>query len=219
MTSASNILSGLSVTEAIGQFFAYAMLALLAENIVFSRALGVTRVIKLVNDPEVETWEYCIPVILVQLLAMPWTWTAHFVLFPWLRGILPEWLPIPALRPLVYISCASIAMLVVWLLLGIAPAKKRAAFRAQLPMATFNCGVIGTLLITANQNYTMVQSVGFGLGSGLGYLLAVLVVDEGRRRLLSKDVPTIFKGLPSALIYIGILSLAIYGLLGHNVTI
>ena len=55
---------------------------------------------------------------------------------------------------------------------------------------------------------------GFGFGSGVGYLVAVLVVDEGRRRLRSKDIPHIFRGLPSVLIYIGILSLAIYGLVG-----
>ena len=54
--------------------------------------------------------------------------------------------------------------------------------------------------------------------NGVGYLVAVFIVDEGRRRLRSKDVPSIFQGLPASLIYIGILSLAIYGLLGHAVT-
>ena len=42
---------------------------------------------------------------------------------------------------------------------------------------------------------------------------------EPARRLLSKDIPVIFKGLPSSLIYMGILSLAIYGLVGHSVAI
>ena len=75
-------------------------------------------------------------------------------------------------------------------------------------------GVLGTLLVAASQNYNLLQSIGFGFGSGVGYLVAVLVVDEGRRRLRSKDIPHIFRGLPSVLIYIGILSLAIYGLVG-----
>ena len=68
----------------------------------------------------------------------------------------------------------------------------------------------------AMQDYrdNLLQSIGFGFGSGVGYLVAVLVVDEGRRRLRSKDIPHIFRGLPSVLIYIGILSLAIYGLVG-----
>ena len=45
------------------------------------------------------------------------------------------------------------------------------------------------------------------------------IVREGRRRLRSKDVPAIFQGLPSSLIYVGILSLAIYGLVGHAVVL
>ena len=92
--------------------------------------------------------------------------------------------------------------------------KSRDACREQLPGATFNCCVLGTLLVAASQNYNLLQSIGFGFGSGVGYLVAVLVVDEGRRRLRSKDIPHIFRGLPSVLIYIGILSLAIYGLVG-----
>ena len=97
--------------------------------------------------------------------------------------------------------------------MGLFP-KSRDACREQLPGATFNCCVLGTLLVAASQNYNLLQSIGFGFGSGVGYLVAVLVVDEGRRRLRSKDIPHIFRGLPSVLIYIGILSLAIYGLVG-----
>ena len=70
--------------------------------------------------------------------------------------------------------------------------------------------------ITTPDGVTLIpiSKVSFGFGSGVGYLVAVLVVDEGRRRLRSKDIPHIFRGLPSVLIYIGILSLAIYGLVG-----
>ncbi len=105
------------------------------------------------------------------------------------------------------------------LVLALLPRAKAAPYRALLPLATVNCCVLGTLLICANQNYTLLQTVGFSLGSGVGYLFAVLIVEEGRRRLRSKNVPTIFQGLPSSLIYMGILSLALYGLLGHTVAI
>ena len=39
------------------------------------------------------------------------------------------------------------------------------------------------------------------------------------RRLRSKAVPSIFQGLPSSMIYIGVLSLAIYALVGHTVVL
>ena len=61
------------------------------------------------------------------------------------------------------------------------------------------------------------QSLGFGLGSGIGYVLAVLLVTEARHRLRSKAIPEAFRGLPITLVYIGVLALAIYGFTGHSV--
>ena len=60
-------------------------------------------------------------------------------------------------------------------------------------------------------------SGGFGLGSGLGYLLAVMLVTEADRRLRSEAIPEAFRGLPITLVYIGVLALAIYGFTGHSV--
>ena len=209
----------LTLTQAIAQFCTYAVLAVFTENVIFSRALGVSSLVRLVDDPGIKTWHYCAPIIFVQLGSAPLGWVAHNLFFPWLRTYLPAWLPIAALRPIVYLSCSTIVMAIVWLFLFCWPRAARQSYRDQLPGATYNCCVLGTLLIAANQNFTFLQSIGFGLGSGFGYLFAVLVVDEGRRRLKSKDVPAIFRGLPSSLIYIGILSLAIYGLVGHAIAV
>ncbi len=63
----------------------------------------------------------------------------------------------------------------------------------------------------------LAQTIAFGMGSGLGYVYH-FIVREGRHRISSKDVPAIFRACP-ATIYIGILSLAIYGLVGHSVGI
>lgn len=210
---AINASAELSVLQAVAQFLTYAVMAVFAENAVFFRALGVSRLNKLVNDPKISTWQYCIPIILVQTISAPMGWAAQSLTLPALAKVLPGWLPVNALRPLIFLNCSLIAMGIVWLLLGLFP-KSRDACREQLPGATFNCCVLGTLLVAASQNYNLLQSIGFGFGSGVGYLVAVLVVDEGRRRLRSKDIPHIFRGLPSVLIYNGILSLAIYGLVG-----
>ena len=98
-------------------------------------------------------------------------------------------------------------------------AAPQAARRSQLSLATCSTAVLGTMLICANQNYTILQSVAFALGSGLGYVFAVFIVREGRRRLRSKAISSIFQGLPSSMIYIGVLSLAIYALVGHTVVL
>lgn len=77
---------------------------------------------------------------------------------------------------------------VVWLLVGPVPqSRDYRLFAAR--RKRFNCCVLGTLLVAASQNYNLLQSIGFGFGSGVGYLVAVLVVDEGRRRLRN-EYPT-----------------------------
>ena len=191
------------ILNGIVQFISYMVLAVFAENVILARALGVTRLMKLVPDHRAQVWDFCLPLLLVITL----------------RDYLPAWLPISALRPIVYLTCGIAAMAVAWLLLGVLPRKLRASCRSQLSLATCSTAVLGTMLICANQNYTILQSVAFALGSGLGYVFAVFIVREGRRRLRSKAISSIFQGLPSSMIYVGVLSLAIYALVGHTVVL
>ena len=213
-----NAAAELSVLEAVLHFFTYAVMAVFAENIVFSHGLGVSHLLKLVETRDIRTLHYCLPILLVQLLSAPLVWAARVWFTPWVRTVLPGWLPAAALRPVIYLTCATIAMAVVWLLFRLF-GRHAAPYLEQLPLATYNCCVLGTILICVNQNFTLLETVAFSLGSGLGYLFAVAVVDEGRRRLRSKDVPAIFTGMPISLIYIGILALAIYGLVGHSIVL
>ena len=77
---------------------------------------------------------------------------------------------------------------------------------------------IRPLLIGTTRHFDLLQTMGFALGSGVGYVLAVLVVREGARKMDNEDVPATFRGLPVTLLYIGILALAIYGFTGHLIS-
>ena len=214
-----NIEFASSLGQGLWQFVSYMGLAIFAETVILARAMGVTRLMKLVPDHKAQVWDFCLPLIFVMTLSAPLGWAAHNLFFPWLRLNLPVWLPISALRPVVYLTCGVGAMAVTWLLLSLLPRKLRQSCRSQLSLATCSTVMLGTLLISSNQNYTLAQSIAFGLGSGLGYAFIVFIVREGRRRLRSKAVPAIFQGLPSSMIYIGVLSLAIYALVGHSVVL
>ena len=123
---AINASAELSVLQAVAQFLTYAVMAVFAENAVFFRALGVSRLNKLVNDPKISTWQYCIPIILVQTISAPMGWAAQSLTLPALAKVLPGWLPVNALRPLVFLNCSLIAMGIVWLLFILASACKAA---------------------------------------------------------------------------------------------
>lgn len=199
------------VLGAVGTFFMYALIAFSVQNAVLSRALGVSRLVKLVDDDAVDSLTFCLLLTAVQLISAPLAFFAN----QWLAGFEYR----AYVRPLVLVLCSVIAFFVV-LVLIITVFHLRDAKRvtAVLPMATFNCCVLGTLLITTTSSFSLAQTFGFALGSGLGYTAAVFIVTEGERRIQNDAVPETFRGLPITLIYIGVLALAVYGLTGHMIT-
>lgn len=201
-----------TVLSACMTFFTYAVAAMFAQNAIFSRGLGVSRLIQLVGDDSVSSLLFGLELCVIQLCVAPLGWLANRWLEPMaLRA---------SLRPIAYVVCVCA---VCGALRGLLHCVHTLPYRAHLirilPIAGFNSTVVGTLLVTTTQGYSLAQSLGFGLGSGLGFILAVLLVTEAQRKLRSRAVPDAFRGLPITLIYIGILALAIYGFTGHSVTI
>lgn len=199
------------VLDAVMTFFTYAVIALFAQNSIFSRGLGVSRLIQLVGDDEVSSFLFGVELCVIQLLAAPASWGMNKLL-----RLVPE---NAALRPLAYVLCVCAVCGLLYLVLEVAKLSvpRREHFVQILPLAGFNSTVVGTLLVTTTQGYSIAQCVGFGLGSGLGFMVAVALVTEAQRRLRSRAVPVAFQGLPITLIYIGILTLAIYAFTGHTV--
>lgn len=193
-------------------FFSYAVVALFAQNAVFTRGLGVSRLVQLVGDGRTSSWLFGLQLCLTQLLVAPLAYFAAAQLAGYEYRTL--------LRPLVYTACIALVCIaehIVLTLLARARVRHAAQLLRLVPLAGINSCVLGTVLVERTQSFTLGQSLGFGLGSGLGYLMAVLLVTEAQRRMHRRAIPRAFRGLPITLIYIGVLALAIYGFTGHSV--
>lgn len=197
------------VLHLVGVFFSYAVLAIFAQNAIFTRGLGVSRLVQLVGDKRTSSWWFALMLCITQVLVAPLAFYAGRLLAP---------LPNRAqLRPVVYLVCIAVVCLFELVVLKLAKGPRSGQLIRVLPIAAVNSGVLGTVLVERTQSFTLEQSIGFGLGSGLGYLLAVMLVTEAQNRLRSRAIPEAFRGLPVTLIYIGVLALAIYGFTGHSV--
>lgn len=197
------------VLHLVGVFFSYAVLAIFAQNAIFTRGLGVSRLVQLVGDKRTSSWWFALILCITQVLVAPLAFYAGRLLAP---------LPNRAqLRPVVYLVCIAVVCLFELVVLKLAKGPRSGQLIRILPIAAMNSGVLGTVLVERTQSFTLEQSIGFGLGSGLGYLLAVMLVTEAQNRLRSRAIPEAFRGLPITLIYIGVLALAIYGFTGHSV--
>ena len=201
------------VIQNLATFMTYAVVAIFVQNAVFTRGFGVSRLTKLVADSTVDSLTFCALLCLINVLSAPLGYFLNQFLeqpYYWFREYV---------RPLAFVLCALAAFLLVLVLLAIIRPVNQRDLMAVLPMATLNSAVLGPMLITASQRYDFLQSVGFALGSGVGYTFAVLIVTEGERKTSGRAVPSTFRGLPIKLIYIGILAMAFYGLTGHMVAI
>ena len=197
------------VLHLVGVFFSYAVLAIFAQNAIFTRGLGVSRLVQLVGDKRTSSWWFALMLCITQVLVAPLAFYAGRLLAP---------LPNRAqLRPVVYLVCIAVVCLFELVILTLAKGPRSGQLIRILPIAAVNSGVLGTVLVERTQSFTLEQSIGFGIGSGLGYLLAVMLVTEAQNRLRSRAIPEAFRGLPITLIYIGVLALAIYGFTGHSV--
>lgn len=84
--------------------------------------------------------------------------------------------------------------------------------------ASINCAMLGILFVGVRQSANIFESIMYGFSAGIGFTLAMDVLVIARRRLVYSNVPKVFKGLPILMLYIGLLSLGIFGLLGHRLT-
>ena len=124
------------------EFFSYAVLAVFAQNAVFTRALGVSRLVQLVGDDRTSSWLFGLQLCITQVLVAPIAWYAGSGIAPLAnRG---------QLRPLVYIASIAVVCFaeyaVLWLAKGL---PHRSALLRILPLAALNSCVLGTVLVSA----------------------------------------------------------------------
>lgn len=83
-----------------------------------------------------------------------------------------------------------------------------------LPLITTNCAVLGLALNAVEYSYNLGETLVYGLGAGVGFTLALVMLAGLREDLEFADVPKPLQGAAIALIVAGLLSLAFSGLKG-----
>lgn len=83
-----------------------------------------------------------------------------------------------------------------------------------LPLITVNCAILGVSLFMIIRDYNLIQSFAFGVGSGLGWTLAIAAMAGIRNRIKSATIPKGLEGPGITLIITGIMALAFLGFSG-----
>ncbi len=76
-----------------------------------------------------------------------------------------------------------------------------------LPLITVNCAILGGTLFMVERDYNFAESITYGIGSGIGWALAITALAGVREKLKYSDVPDGLQGLGITFITVGLMSL------------
>lgn len=83
-----------------------------------------------------------------------------------------------------------------------------------LPLITVNCAILGVSLFMIIRKYNFLQSIGFSIGSGIGWTLAIVALAGIRQKLKKASIPKGLEGPGITLIITGLMALAFIGFSG-----
>lgn len=194
--------------ENIVLFFVTALTALAIENTVFVRGLGLNKWGLFMNSSKMA---------ILYGVILSSTLTAASLFVALINHLLLDSPYVSYLRaPLYFIVVAGLYIGAHFLIERKWQRPQKKVILQALPNCAFNTALFGALYITGVSQFRAVQTIGYALGAGVGYMLAILVIFYARKRLAISAVPRSFRGLPILLLYIGLLSLSLFGLIGHG---
>ena len=187
------------------QIFVILVSAILVDNFVLSKFLGCCPFLGVSKKMD-SALGMSGAVIFVMGLASAATWPIqHYLL---------EEMNLEYMNTLVFILViAALVQLVEIILKRYIPSLHK-ALGIYLPLITTNCAVLGVTMLNVDNKYGFWESVVNGIGAGVGFMLALVLFAEVRRKLESCDVPKAFRGLPITLVAASLVSLSFMGFAG-----
>ena len=191
--------------ETLKGFIIILMSAVLVNNYVLSRFLGICPFLGVSKKLDQATG-MSIAVIFVMLIATAVTWPIQYYLL--------DKCGMGYMQTVVFILViAALVQFIEIALKKYIPGLHK-SLGVYLPLITTNCAVLGVTILNIDEGYTFMESMINSLGSGLGFMLAMILFAGVRGRMEGADTPEAFKGLPITLVAASIVSVSFFGFAG-----
>ncbi len=192
----------------VTQLFALALSAILAENFILVKFLGICPFLGVSQKTDTAVG-MGLAVTFVMGLSSMLTWVVNtFLLVP---------LNLQYMQTVAYILVIAALVQVVEMFLRKSVPALYTALGIYLPLITTNCAVLGVALLSTQKHFNFVLSAAYGVLAGLGFTLAIVLFSTVRERLEFSRCPKCFEGFPIALVTAGLLAMAFMGFSGLKV--
>ncbi len=188
----------------VDDIFRLFMKAAFVENLALVFFLGMCTFIAISKDVKT-AFGLAVAVIAVQAITVPANnLIDYYLLRP---GAISDTIDLSFLRLISFIGViAAIVQILEMVLEKYVPALFN-ALGIFLPLITVNCAILGGSLFMIERSYNFVESTVYGIGSGFGWGLAIVILAAIREKLKYSDVPPGLRGLGITFVTIGLIAL------------
>lgn len=179
--------------------------AILTNNYILSRFLGICPFLGVSKKLDTAVGMSA-AVIFVMMIATLVTWPIQtFLLTP--NGL-------DYLQTIVFILIIAALVQFVEIVLKKYMVSLYNALGVYLPLITTNCAVLGVTVLNIDEGYGFVQSLVNSFGSGVGFMLAMVLFAGVRGRLETAKIPKAMQGLPITLVSASLVAISFLGFQG-----
>lgn len=189
----------------MGTLFMIAISAALVNNVVLSQFLGLCPFLGVSKKVKTATGMGLAVVFVITISSALASVIYNFVLTP---------LNMTYLNTIVFILVIAALVQLVEMVLKKKSPSLYEALGVYLPLITTNCAVLGVAIINVQKNYGIIESIVNGLGTAIGFTIAIVIMAGIREKIEYNDISPAFKGMPIVLITAGLMSIAFMGFSG-----
>lgn len=188
------------------QLLTAALYSLLIQNLIFSSGFALSETVRIARRPKF-FFMYLVTIVYYSTVTSL------------VCSLLDLIEPIHELNTIWHIAVFAGALAVIHLISSvfvIVVLKANRKFMNSMGMCAINSLILAVPIINGRSGNTVFASVGSGIGAGLAFMLAVVLINSGMRRIAqNRDIPKAFRGMPAVFIYVALLSLAFTCLSGE----
>ena len=193
--------------EAFLDVISAALISIFVQNMVLERALGAN-VLLYASRKKEHVLGFAAAIAYVTTVSAPLIW-----LFDTLLGESGYY---RVIMPLLYVLTIAVIYIVTLVVIWRFFPKLFKSLKKYVHLSVFNCSVIGALFLCSQQGNDILGYLGYGIETGIGFLVAAYLLYAASARLNSPLIPAAFRGYPIMIVYVGILSLALYAFTGYS---
>ena len=201
--------------ETLASLFSIAVTYAIINNVVLSQFLGICPFLGVSKKTETASGMGLAVIFVITIAAFVTGVINKFILAN--EALIQMGIDLRYLKTIVFILViASLVQFVEMFLKKSMPALYE-SLGVFLPLITTNCAVLGVALNAVTYEYDLLQTVVYGLATGIGFFIAIVLMAGIREKIEYNDIPKPFQGTATVLMAAALMAIAFMGFAGMKI--